>query len=98
MAARLKRDIERCARGSPVRRPQRLDFGMRAAVTLVPAFAQYRCISSDNAAHQRIRLDEPLPPSRKRKSSPHAGAIEVCELVGASHTASLRGVWVFPCS
>ena len=54
MAARLERDVHRCARRARPRLPQRHDLRMVAAVFRVPSRAEHLVSAGHNGAHERI--------------------------------------------
>ncbi len=76
VAARFQRDIGRCAAGLSAGKVQRFDFGMVAAESLVPSFADDAIGADEHAADHRIRLDKALTAHRQFERPAHVPQIE----------------------
>jgi hypothetical protein len=75
MAARFERDVHRRACKALTSRSECIDLSMRAAKSLMPAFADDLAAANDHAADHGVRLDITLPAARKLQRTEHVAGV-----------------------
>ena len=83
--AGLERDVSRCPACCSTGRFKCVNFGVRGAGALMPAFTDYMAIFDDHAADARIGGSGEHPQRRKLQRTRHVGMVDSAESIGGGH-------------